>query len=70
MAKILIDFTDTYITGLNTGIQRVVRNIIKNKDIIKDITQKEVIPTIFAGKPVQKEAIYKKKSSFCLRGFS
>jgi len=29
MAKILIDFTDTYITGLNTGIQRVVRNIIK-----------------------------------------
>jgi len=47
MAKILIDFTDTYVTGLNTGIQRVVRNIIKNKDIIKDITQKEVIPTIF-----------------------
>jgi hypothetical protein len=49
MAKILIDFTDTYITGLNTGIQRVVRNIIKNKDIIKDITNKEVIPTIFVG---------------------
>jgi hypothetical protein len=49
MAKILIDFTDTYITGLNTGIQRVVKNIIKNKDIIKDITQKEVIPTIFVG---------------------
>jgi Glycosyltransferase len=62
MAKILIDFTDTYITGLNTGIQRVVRNIIKNKDIIKDITQKEVIPTIFVGKPVQKEAIYKKRN--------
>jgi hypothetical protein len=41
MAEILIDFTDTYITGLNTGIQRVVRNIIKNKNIIKDITQKK-----------------------------
>jgi len=62
MAKILIDFTDTYVTGLNTGIQRVVRNIIKNKDIIQDITQKEVIPTIFVGKPVQKEAIYKKRN--------
>jgi hypothetical protein len=61
MAKILIDFTDTYITGLNTGIQRVVRNIIKNKDIIQDITQKEVIPTIFVGKPVQKEAIHRKR---------
>jgi len=60
MAKILIDFTDTYVTGLNTGIQRVVRNIIKNKYIIKDITNKEVIPTIFVGKPVQKDAIYKK----------
>jgi len=61
MAKIFIDFTDTYITGLNTGIQRVVRNIIKNKDIIKDITNKEVIPTIFVGKPVQKEAIHRKR---------
>jgi Glycosyl transferases group 1. len=62
MAEILIDFTDTYITGLNTGIQRVVRNIIKNKNIIKDITNKEVIPTIFVGKPVQKDAIYKKRN--------
>jgi len=33
----------------------------KNKDIIKDITNKEVIPTIFVGKPVQKEAIHRKR---------
>jgi len=39
-----------------------IKRILKNKDIIKDITQKEVIPTIFVGKPVQKEAIYKKRN--------
>ncbi len=59
MAKILIDYTDTYITGLNTGIQRVVRNILKNRSTIEQITSLETVPVIFAGDFIVKENINK-----------
>jgi alpha-1,2-rhamnosyltransferase len=60
VSKIIIDYTDTYITGLNTGIQRVVRNILKNRHIIEQITGFETVPVIFAGDLIEKEDIYKK----------
>ena len=45
--KIYIDCTHTYYSGLNTGIQRVVRNIvISSKIISKENANIEVIPVI------------------------
>ncbi len=43
---IYIDITDTYLNGLNTGIQRVVRNIAKRTDIIEKTTGMKVLPVI------------------------
>jgi alpha-1,2-rhamnosyltransferase len=45
--KIYIDCTHTYYSGLNTGIQRVVRSIIKNSfSIDKNI---KIIPVVLSG---------------------
>lgn len=43
---IYIDITDTYLNGLNTGVQRVVRNIVKRTDIIEKITGMNVVPVM------------------------
>ncbi|GAB6078981.1 glycosyltransferase family 4 protein [Hydrogenobaculum acidophilum] len=59
--KILIDWTDTYISKLNTGIQRVVKNIIRNKHIIEEITSVEVEPVIFV-EDIGIEIDYKRES--------
>ncbi len=45
--KILIDWTDTYISKANSGIQRVIKNILKHKHIIEKQTKIEVKPVIF-----------------------
>ena len=44
--RILIDCSDTYIENLNTGIQRVVRNIVSRSAIITEVSGAEVIPVI------------------------
>lgn len=45
MQKIYIDCTHTYYSGLNTGIQRVVRNIVKKSSFIND-TNINIVPVI------------------------
>jgi len=44
--RILIDCSDTYIYNLQTGIQRVVRNIVERKDLIEKILGVPVLPVV------------------------
>lgn len=44
--KILLDCTATLFSGLNTGIQRVVRNIIRRHTLAEDEYNIEVIPVV------------------------
>ena len=44
--SIYIEVTDTCFNGLNTGVQRVVRNILKRTDIIEKITGMNVVPVM------------------------
>jgi alpha-1,2-rhamnosyltransferase len=48
-AKIFIDVTLTYYVDFTTGIQRVVRNIVKRKDLISGELQSEVVFVVFDG---------------------
>lgn len=50
--KIFLDCTHTYNSGLNTGIQRVVKNIVKNAQAVSRDLGVEIIPVVY----------YKKKS--------
>ncbi len=45
--RILIDCSDTYSRDLNTGIQRVVRNIVERKNLMESILGIPVIPVVF-----------------------
>lgn len=45
--RILIDCTDTYKGNLNTGIQRVVRNIVERSERISEKTGIKALPIIF-----------------------
>ena len=53
---IYIDITDTLLNGLNTGIQRVVRNIVKRISIIEKATGMRVVPVIVKNKKLVKAA--------------
>lgn len=44
--KIYLDCTHTYNSGLNTGIQRVVKSIVKNIYVLKAELNLEIIPVI------------------------
>ena len=44
--KIYLDCTHTFNSGLNTGIQRVVKNIVNNIKTVQDELRLEVIPVI------------------------
>lgn len=48
--KIYLDCTHTYNSGLNTGIQRVVKNIVKNSQIIAKEMNLEIIPVVLINK--------------------
>lgn len=48
--RILIDCSETYIDGLNTGIQRVVRNITERSDRISKKINIPVIPIVLDNK--------------------
>lgn len=45
--KIYLDCTHTYYSGLNTGIQRVVKNIVKNSFVVSKELNLEIIPVIY-----------------------
>ncbi len=53
---IYIDITDTLLNGLNTGIQRVVRNIVKRISIIEKVTGMKAVPVIVKNKKLVKAA--------------
>lgn len=46
MRKILIDCTETYLTGANTGIHRVVRNIISRRRTMEKYLDCIVVPVV------------------------
>lgn len=48
-ARILVDCTETYLSGINTGIQRVVRSIVERSDLITQYTGVPCIPVIAIG---------------------
>lgn len=48
--KIYLDCTQTYYSGLNTGIQRVVKNIVKNRIEVSKEMQVEIIPVVLINK--------------------
>ncbi|RAT13175.1 MULTISPECIES: glycosyltransferase [Lonsdalea] len=45
--RLYIDCTSTFRSGLNTGVQRVVRSLIAQTDTFSDITQLECIPVSY-----------------------
>ena len=48
--KIYIDCTDTILNQINTGIQRVERNIFKNSYIIQELLKINIQPTVYLKK--------------------
>jgi glycosyltransferase involved in cell wall biosynthesis len=47
--RIFIDCTDTYFSGMNTGIQRVVRNFVVHAATLEAAMNVECIPVVFQG---------------------
>ena len=46
VVRVLIDCANTVITGLDTGVQRVVRNIIIRTDLIEHVFNIKAIPVL------------------------
>ncbi|MES2536574.1 MAG: glycosyltransferase family 1 protein [Pseudomonadota bacterium] len=69
--RIYIDCTDTYHSDLNTGIQRVVRNLVNHSKEAGNALGVECIPVMIVGDgyvPVQQlQYDFKKRSAFRLR---
>ena len=54
MNKIYLDCTHTYNSGLNTGIQRVVKNIVQNRFEVSKLFGIEIVPVVFYNKEYKK----------------
>lgn len=54
MNKIYLDCTHTYNSGQNTGIQRVVKNIVQNRFEVSKLFGIEIVPVIFYNKEYKK----------------
>lgn len=54
MNKIYLDCTHTYNSGQNTGIQRVVKNIVQNRFEVSKLFGIEIVPVIFYNKEYRK----------------
>jgi len=54
MRRIYVDCSHTYFSGLNTGIQRVVRNTVNNIDKVSKDLSIDIIPVIYNGKAYYK----------------
>jgi len=48
MRKIYVDCSHTYFSSLNSGIQRVVRNIIKNLSLLNLDENIEIVPVVYS----------------------
>lgn len=71
MKRIYIDCTDLYFSQLNTGIQRVERNIIHSAVHLEKKFELEIIPVIYLGKIVglRKVKLDQQKYKFKIRYF-
>jgi O-antigen biosynthesis alpha-1,2-rhamnosyltransferase len=54
MNKIYLDCTHTYNSGQNTGIQRVVKNIVQNRFEVSKLFGIEIVPVVFYNKEYKK----------------
>ena len=54
MNKIYLDCTHTYNSGQNTGIQRVVKNIVQNRLEVSKLFGIEIVPVVFYNKEYKK----------------